>query len=96
MAQLVERRVRNAKATGSNPVISTIQEQRCDTTVLNLFSLHKGFISLSVNEHQSLMRCLTALLQGSFSLQQTTTERKVYLRNDRYCYGTIGFSLYGR
>ena len=24
MAQLVERRVRNAKATGSNPVISTI------------------------------------------------------------------------
>ena len=56
MAQLVERRGRNAKATGSNPVISTIQEQRCDTTVLNLFSLHKGFISLSVNEHQSLVR----------------------------------------
>ena len=28
MAQLVERRVRNAKATGSNPVISTIRKAK--------------------------------------------------------------------
>ena len=68
MAQLVERRVRNAKATGSNPVISTIQEQRFDTKVLNLFSLHKGFISLSVNEHQSLVSVVNCTFARLFFL----------------------------
>ena len=48
---------------------------------------------LSVSKYQSLVGVFNRTFAGLFSLYIITTERKVYQRNDRYCYGTIGFLM---
>ena len=76
-----------------SPYLHHKKSIRFDTKVLNLFSLHKRSSFLSVRKYQSLVGVFNRTFAGLFSLYIITTERKVYQRNDRYCYGTIGFLM---